>query len=155
MPQSIITYDKDLPEVPGRCPWIKPTSYLVKDITADTGWSENKSGRRPSNLLLITRLRQVVDEWRESGYPGISEIARRLFEYWFEEDHELNGFAGAFHYHFCARASPSILPVRSPNSPWRSVPWSLKRRKPGFRTQNLSTGNATFPMAHSLASAPF
>ena len=87
MPKTVIVYDKDLPEIPGRCPWEKPTSFLVKDITADTGWSENKSGRRPSNLLLIAKLRNAVNTWRESGYPGASDTARRLFEYWFDEDH--------------------------------------------------------------------
>lgn len=109
MPQTVISYDKDIPEITGRCPWEKPTSFLVKDITANTGWSENKSGRRPSNLLLIAKLRKVVDEWRESGYPGISETGRRLFEYWFDEDHQVNGFAGTFHYHFCQREAIETL----------------------------------------------
>lgn len=109
MPLTVIAYDKDLPEIPGRCPWMKPTSFLVKDITTDTGWSENKSGRRPSNLLLITKIRKAVDAWRVSGYPDISETGRRLFEYWFEEDHQVNGFAGTFHYHFCQREAIETL----------------------------------------------
>jgi hypothetical protein len=29
MAKSIIAYDKDLPEIPGRCPWEKPTSCYV------------------------------------------------------------------------------------------------------------------------------
>jgi hypothetical protein len=53
MAKSIIAYDKDLPEIPGRCPWEKPISCLVKDAAAPNGWREDTSGRRPSRLLLI------------------------------------------------------------------------------------------------------
>jgi hypothetical protein len=53
MPNSIISYDKDLPEIPGRRPWERPTSFLVKDSSAETGWRVDESGRRPSKLLLI------------------------------------------------------------------------------------------------------
>ena len=38
MAKAVIAYDKDLPEIPGRRPWEKPTSYLVKDDAAPTGW---------------------------------------------------------------------------------------------------------------------
>jgi len=37
MAKAVIAYDKDLPEIPGRRPWEKPTSYLVKDDAAPTG----------------------------------------------------------------------------------------------------------------------
>src|SRR6266849_10969641 len=60
MAKSIIAYDKDLPEVPGRCPWEKPTSFLVKDSTAETGWRVDESGRHRS-LLLVNKLREKVD----------------------------------------------------------------------------------------------
>jgi len=50
MAQSFIAYDKDLPEIPGRCPWEKPASFLVKDETAPNGWRVNEEGRRPSKL---------------------------------------------------------------------------------------------------------
>ena len=55
MAKAIISYDKDLPEIPDRRPWEKPTSYLVKDSAAPTGWREEKSGRRPSKMLLVHR----------------------------------------------------------------------------------------------------
>ena len=84
MPKSMIAYDKDLPEIPGRRPWEKPTSYLVKDDAAETGWLEETSGRRPSRLLLVPRIRSAVDAWRRDGYEGASEVTRRLFEYWCE-----------------------------------------------------------------------
>ena len=87
MAKAVIAYDKDLPEIPGRRPWEKPTSYLVKDDAAPTGWREETSGRRPSKLLLVPKIREAVDAWRESGYEGASNVTQRLFEYWFEEDH--------------------------------------------------------------------
>src|SRR5262249_13754814 len=109
MARAVIAYDKDLPEIPGRCSWERPTSYLVKDDTLPTGWREEKSGRRPSPLLLVPKIRAAVDIWRESGYEGASEVTRRLFEYWFEEDHEVPGFGIPFRYYFCQREAIETL----------------------------------------------
>ena len=103
MAGSIIAYDKDLPEIAGRRPWDKPTSFLVKDDAAPTGWREDASGRRASQLLLVPKIREAVDAWREQGYPGSSDVTRRLFEYWFEEDHEIAEFPLPFRYYFCQR----------------------------------------------------
>ena len=109
MAQSVIAYDKDLPEIPGRCPWLKPDSFLEKDKTTETGWSVNTSGRRASKMLLVSRLRQAVDKWRDDGYPGASGVTQRLFSYWFDEDHEVEGFATPFRYHFCQREAIETL----------------------------------------------
>lgn len=109
MARSFIAYDKDLPEIPGRCPWEKPASFLVKDETAPNGWRVNEEGRRPSKLLLTGKLRQAVDRWRDEDYPGASPVAARLFEYWFKEDHEVTGFEGVFRYHFCQREAIETL----------------------------------------------
>jgi len=109
MPRSLIAYDKDLPEIPGRLPWEKPTSFLVKDEKATTGWREDASGRRPSSLLLVPKIRAAVDAWRDKCYPGASGVTRRLFEYWFDEDHEVAGFPAPFRYHFCQREAIETL----------------------------------------------
>lgn len=109
MATSMINYDKELPEIPGRCPWEKPTSFLVKDAEAPNGWREDTSGRWPSRLLLIQNLRAAVDSWRDAGYPGASEVTRRLFAYWFDEDHEVAGFPVPFRYHFCQREAIETL----------------------------------------------
>ena len=70
MAKSVISYDKDLPEIPGRCPWEPPTSFLVKEESSPTGWIEKTDkGRRPSHLLLIKKLRAVVDKWRTDVLP--------------------------------------------------------------------------------------
>jgi len=110
MATSIIAYDKDLPEIPGRCPWLKPDCFLVKDPKSSTGWSVDASGRRPSKLLLlITKLRKAVDKWRAGGYPGASDVTVRLFGYWFDEDHEVEDFPVPFRYHFCQREAMETL----------------------------------------------
>jgi type III restriction enzyme len=109
MTKAVIDYDKDLPEIPGRRPWEKPTSYLVKDGAVSTGWREESTERRPSKLLLISKLREAVDQWREARYPGASEVTTRLFDYWFEEDHEVEGFPVPFRYHFCQREAIETL----------------------------------------------
>lgn len=108
MAKAVIQYDKDLPEIPGRCPWERPEQHLVKDPKAETGWRVEE-GRRESRLLLVPKLRAAVDAWREEGYPRASEVTRRLFEYWFEEDHEVPGFCVPFRYHFCQREAIETL----------------------------------------------
>ena len=109
MARSVIDYDKDLPGIQDRCPWERPTSHLVKDDDAPTGWREDDSGRRPSQLLMVPKIRDAVDAWRGGGYPGASEVTRRLFEYWFEEDHEISGFDPPFRYYFCQREAIETL----------------------------------------------
>ncbi|MFY9271358.1 MAG: DEAD/DEAH box helicase family protein, partial [Candidatus Manganitrophaceae bacterium] len=98
-----------MPEILGRQPWEKPTSYLIKDETVPTGWREEKTERRPSKLLLISKLRDTVDQWRKDDYPGASEVTKLLFKYWFEEDHEVAGFPAPFRYHFCQREAIETL----------------------------------------------
>ena len=109
MAKAVIAYDKDLPEIPGRRPWERPNSFLVKDDAAPTGWREDTSGRRPSRLLLVPKIRAAVDAWREQSYPGASDMTRRLFEYWFDEDHEVASFPVPFRYYFCQREAIETL----------------------------------------------
>jgi type III restriction enzyme len=107
--KAVIAYDKDLPEIGGRLPWERPTSYLVKDAEAGAGWRVETSGRRPSRMLLVSKIRAAVDAWREREYPGASDVTRRLFEYWFAEDHEVPGFGIPFRYYFCQREAIETL----------------------------------------------
>lgn len=102
MAKSVISYDRDLPEIGGRLPWERPTEHLVKALGADAGW-EVKEGRRPSRLLLVPKLRTTVDQWRADGYPGASEVTLRLFQYWFDEEHVLPGFPVPFRYYYGQR----------------------------------------------------
>ena len=108
MQRSVVNYDKDLPAIADRQPWEKPASHLVKDDTAHTGWRED-DGRRESSLLLVPKIRDEVDAWRDSGYDGASTVTKRLFEYWFEEEHAVTGFDKPFRYHFCQREAIETL----------------------------------------------
>ena len=109
MARAVIGYDKDLPEIRDRRPWERPNSHLAKDDAEPTGWREEHSGRRPSPLLLPPKIREEVDEWRDSGYRGATEVTHRLFEYWFEEDHEVRDLDGPFRYYFCQREAIETL----------------------------------------------
>ena len=116
MADSIVTYDRSLPEIPGRCPWLRPDRFLVKDEAAPGGWRIDESGRRPSTLLLVKKLRTAVDAWREGDpkrgvepYAGASDVTRRLFEHWFLEDHSVPGFSAPFRFHFCQREAIETL----------------------------------------------
>jgi len=108
MARSFIAYDRDLPELADRVPWLEPTSHLVKDEDSPVGWSE-APGRRPSELLLIEKLRVAVREWREGGYSGAAESTQALFRHWFDEEHEVSGFSVPFRYHFCQREAIETL----------------------------------------------
>ena len=105
MATAVIPYDKDLPEIPNRRAWEKPTSHLRKKEGSKDEF-EIEPGRRPSKLLLVNKLRQAVEEWRD-GYPGASPVTERLFNYWFEEDHLVDG--DCFRYHFGQREAVETL----------------------------------------------
>ena len=108
MAEAVVGYRGSLPEVPGREPWKRPEQHLVKDADHPDGWRP-AAGRRPSAQLLVPGLRREVDSWRSEGYPGASPVALRLFEYWFEEDHEAPGFDPPFRYHFGQREAIETL----------------------------------------------
>lgn len=105
MPRTVVSYDKDLPEIPDRAAHLPPETYLRK--LPGTEDFEVVEGRRPSKLLLINRLRERVGEWRGESYPGASEVTRRLFTFWFEEDRELG--SGHFRYYFGQREALETL----------------------------------------------
>ena len=109
MAKAVINYDRDIPEIRNRRPWEKPSSFLIKDHRAPTGWRENDSGRRPSKLLLVPKIRNAVDAWRDGGYEGATDVTRRLFEFWFEEDHIVAGYDVPFRYYFCQREAIETL----------------------------------------------
>ena len=86
MARAVITYDKDLPEIPDRDSSLPPTAYLRKKAGVSDEY-EIVDERRPSKMLLVNSLRTAVGKWRSDGYPGASVVTRRLFQFWFDEDH--------------------------------------------------------------------
>lgn len=108
MAKPVISYDKDLPEIAERvgAAHLAPEAYLRrKEGTA--GEFEIVAERRPSKLLLVNQLRKAVRDWRNDGYTGSSDVTQRLFNYWFEEDHEVGG--KVFRYYFGQREAIETL----------------------------------------------
>jgi type III restriction enzyme len=106
MAEAVISYDKDLPEIPDRRPDIEPSCYLRKKRGALDEW-EVIEERRPSKMLLVNKLRRAVGKWREDDYPGASPAAERLFRFWFDEDHEVDG--RPWRYYFGQREAIETL----------------------------------------------
>jgi type III restriction enzyme len=81
--KTVIAYQKEIPEVPGRDPHAMPEAFLE----TREGYNEVEvvEGRRPSSQLLVTKMREAVDAWRLAGYPGVSNTTLDLFRWWFEE----------------------------------------------------------------------
>ena len=80
-------------------PYSEPSSHWRYDHVSRS--FELRGGRRPSGYLvatpdaqsfddpgvfheidLVNRIRPQVKKWRESGYPGVTGITRRLLEHW-------------------------------------------------------------------------
>ena len=103
--QVLVHYDQALPEIVDRQADELPSSYLEKD---GNGGYRIIPGRRPSKLLLVSKIRQVVDAWRANGYKGVSDTTRRLLEYWFGSSHRLNDGL-EFCYYFGQREAIEAL----------------------------------------------
>jgi type III restriction enzyme len=101
----LVEYEQALPEIPDRMPHELPSSYLEKD---GKGGYRIVPGRRPSKLLLVPKIRQVVDAWRASGYKGASDTSQRLLEYWFGAGHRLKD-GREFQYYFGQREAIETL----------------------------------------------
>ena len=67
----------------------------------------NPAERTPSKAYLVNELRKAVYKWREDGYPGITDTTRELLQFWFEEDHKLDG--ELFKLWFCQREAIETL----------------------------------------------
>ena len=63
--------------------------------------------RRPSPTYLVNKLRKAVHEWREKGYPNITDTTRRLLQYWFYDDCLVGD--EPFHFWFCQRDAIETL----------------------------------------------
>ncbi|MEM4067621.1 MAG: DEAD/DEAH box helicase family protein, partial [Candidatus Micrarchaeaceae archaeon] len=69
--------------------------------------SEEPEKRIPTTAPLVDKIREEVREWRINGYDGVSNTTRRLLEYWFFEEHYVNG--KLFKYYFAQRESIETL----------------------------------------------
>lgn len=61
---------------------------------------------------LVAELRIRVYEWRQKGYPGVSETSKALLTWWFKEEHVLYNHDGSsfnFKYYFSQREAIETL----------------------------------------------
>ncbi len=63
--------------------------------------------RVESTAPLVEALRQEVRAWRESGYAGSSNTTMRLLQFWFDEEHKING--ENFRFYFAQREAIETL----------------------------------------------
>lgn len=56
----------------------RTASYEIFDVRNNT--------RRTEPLPLVNSIRERVDQWREAGYPGVTQITRSLLEHWNDPD---------------------------------------------------------------------
>ncbi len=103
-PKTWVQYDKTLPYIEDRDPSKKPVSHLIKD-----GENSYKvvEGRRPSKMLLVNKLREEVDRWRDNDYPEVTDTTRELLYFWFFNDHQVQG--EPFKFWFCQREAVETL----------------------------------------------
>ncbi|MCL0076317.1 DEAD/DEAH box helicase family protein [Dehalococcoidia bacterium] len=67
----------------------------------------NPSQRRTSEAYLVNELRKAVFAWREESYPNTTDTTRRLLQFWFSEDHIVDG--EPFEFWFCQREAIETL----------------------------------------------
>jgi type III restriction enzyme len=79
--KTIVSYEREFPELEDRDATERPTKYLCKADRVD-GF-EVVDERRPSRMLLVNKVRDAVDAWRAADYPGTSATTYDLFHHWF------------------------------------------------------------------------
>jgi len=78
-----------------------PHSIISPDVRWYPGSDAiGEKGREKLLPPLVNKIRKEVYDWREAGYPNISEVSQSLLTYWFKTDHP-NGFQ----YYFAQRES--------------------------------------------------
>ncbi len=92
-------------------PWEEPTAHRGSAMKPG-GTAPVVARRRPSKKPVVNRLRALVREWREQGYPGASSTSQILLGYWFDRAHRIKGEDGEdaeFRYYFCQREAVETL----------------------------------------------
>jgi type III restriction enzyme len=86
-------------------PWAEPNRHRLPNPKQGAP-ALVQPGRRPSKAPLVRSIRAQVDDWRRSGYPGVSQTSRTLLDFWFNGEHlkqEDDGSILIFRYHWAQR----------------------------------------------------
>lgn len=104
--------ESDQGALPALEPLFAPHEYpQAHRQRAEGGGAAIVSGRRPSPIEIVRRIRGEVDDWRTGAYIGASETSQTLLQHWFGQDHVIDGPDGAFpfSYYFCQREAVETL----------------------------------------------
>lgn len=94
-------------------------------------------GANAATLLppLVSRIRESVHEWRESGYPGVSATSEALLRHWFGDPHVLertDGTTAEFSYYFAQREAVEtavwLYEVERSRDPYSLLRYDASRR---------------------------
>lgn len=86
-------------------PWQEPDRHRLPNPKQGSP-AIVQPGRRPSKAPLVRSIRAQVDDWRRSGYPGVSQTSRALLDFWFNGEHlkqQDDGSIILFRYHWAQR----------------------------------------------------
>lgn len=82
-PTQYWVYDQQQPRVaPGR----RPAGYYYKIKRTVTQQQSLFAEEQREDLVLVNHLREDVKRWRESGYPGSTQVTRELLGHWWRAD---------------------------------------------------------------------
>jgi len=63
--------------------------------------------RIETSCHLVPKIREEVNKWRESDYPGVSKTTKTLLNFWFKDGHLIDN--KEFKYYFCQREAIETL----------------------------------------------
>ncbi len=93
----------------------------------------------------VPAIREAVKEWREAGYPGITDTTRLLFRHWFGTDHRLKN-GRPFQYHYAQKEALETLVYV-----WEVARvWSRKEWRERYASKAM-LGNVTLPKYDDFA----
>lgn len=91
---------------------VSPHQILHPDIRWYPADSSLESIKHKLLPPLVTNLRNLVKEFRDSNYSNASETSRNLLNWWFNETHYINSndeFSSTFEYYFAQREAIETL----------------------------------------------
>lgn len=110
-----------------------PHSIISPDVRWYPGSDEiGEKGREKLLPPLVNKIRKEVYDWREAGYPNISEATQSLLTYWFKTDHP-----SGFQYYFAQRESVESIIYLYENEQIRNPSELLKYDSSGVLVDSM------------------
>src|SRR5947209_2302825 len=75
-------------ELPERLPGRRSAVYFYRDPKASPERYLGREAGITIEMKLVNRIRERVNEWRVSGYPGVTRTTLELLEWWRREGRE-------------------------------------------------------------------